>query len=471
MFVNRVRTCNPEGILPALNLFKYPISNDRFIALFSTDSATMASKRKAQDISPPAVKRSVKVTVQSTTTSATVTNFFKPLSEKEPEKTTWRVIDKSLLVAKYSSTTAAAPNYSIPRKVASFDLDSTLILTSSGNVHAKSASDWKWWNPLVPDRLKELYSQGYLITIFTNQGGLSLEKGGTKLDNFKLKVAAILSTLDIPLILYGATTNDHFRKPRTGMWNELAEEYDFDVHGVDKDASFLVGDAAGRDGDFSASDRYFANNVGIKFHTPEEHFLGQPARPMKDAFDPAAIIAAGSTATSPNEDEAFSKTADVELVLLVGSPGSGKSSYARRHLAPLGYERVNQDLLKTRPKCLKAASEFLEAKKCVAVDNTNPDVETRKIWIDLAKSYSVPIRCIYVTTPSKVCEHNDAVRAFGGDVVNPEHRKVLPRIAFAGYNSRFKEPTLAEGFTDITKINFKWEGTDAEREIWTRWWI
>jgi len=94
------------------------------------------------------------------------------------------------------------------------------------------------------------------VIIFTNQGGIKLDKPGSKLDIFKLKVVSILSILDIPLTLYGATENDKYRKPRSGMWDEMVGDYDIDVHGVDKEASFFVGDAAGRDGDFSASDRY-----------------------------------------------------------------------------------------------------------------------------------------------------------------------------------------------------------------------
>lgn len=37
----------------------------------------------------------------------------------------------------------------------------------------------------------------------------------------------------------------------------------------------------------------------------------------------------------------------VDVVLFCGSPGAGKSSFFWRHLKPLGYERVNQDTLKT----------------------------------------------------------------------------------------------------------------------------
>ncbi|KAF8418544.1 putative DNA 3'-phosphatase Tpp1 [Tirmania nivea] len=414
----------------------------------------MSNKRRAGDISPPPFKRKV----MSTTTSATVANFFKPLSQKEPEKTTWRVIDKSLLVAKYDNKTI--PTYSKPRKIAAFDLDSTLIKTCSGKVFAKSESDWTWWDPVVPTRLKELHSEG--------QGGIKLDKPGSKLDIFKLKVAAMLSALDIPLALYGATENDKYRKPRSGMWDEMVDDYDTDIHGVNKEESFLVGDAAGRDGDFSASDRYFAFNVGIKFHTPEEYFLGHKPKPVKDVFNPLEV-AAPTTPTSAMSTK-FRKINDLELVVLVGSPGAGKSTFVKRYLAPLGYERVNQDILKTREKCLKAAAEFLGVKKSVVVDATNPDIDTRKRWIELGKKFTIPIRCVYLTAPPHICQHNDAVRAFGGDIVNPENRKILPRLAFTGYASRFKEPTLNEGFLDITEVEFEWEGSETERNIWARYW-
>ena len=39
--------------------------------------------------------------------------------------------------------------------------------------------------------------------------------------------------------------------------------------------------------------------------------------------------------------------------------------------------------------------------------------------------------------------------------MNPENRKLLPRIAFTSFSARFREPTLKEGFDDIIKIDFK----------------
>jgi bifunctional polynucleotide phosphatase/kinase len=109
----------------------------------------------------------------------------------------------------------------------------------------------------------------------------------------------------------------------------------------------------------------------------------------------------------------------MELIIFCGSPGAGKSTFYWQHLQPLGYERVNQDILKTRDKCMKVATEFLEDKKSVVVDNTNADIETRAAWISLGKKLKVPTRLVHFTASTKLCEHNDAVRAFAGDLVGP----------------------------------------------------
>lgn len=43
----------------------------------------------------------------------------------------------------------------------------------------------------------------------------------------------------------------------------------------------------------------------------------------------------------------ITKTNEQDIVLFCGSPGAGKSTTYWKILQPLGYERVNQDILKT----------------------------------------------------------------------------------------------------------------------------
>lgn len=39
--------------------------------------------------------------------------------------------------------------------------------------------------------------------------------------------------------------------------------------------------------------------------------------------------------------------------------------------------------------------------------------------------------------------------------MNPEKRTMLPKMAFTGFASRYREPRIEEGFQDITKVDFK----------------
>lgn len=163
-----------------------------------------------------------------------------------------------------------------------------MIKPASDRKFAKDASDWKWWNPCVPAALRKLHEEGfaissyslltstdivhsYLLAIVSNQAGITLTPDPKKiksdqkrLADFKSKASTVLKQLDLPVTLYAATAHDLYRKPRTGMWQELLEEYDLESEGaVDLSACLFVGDAAGRGAtgsglkaDFSCGDRY-----------------------------------------------------------------------------------------------------------------------------------------------------------------------------------------------------------------------
>lgn len=176
-----------------------------------------AMKRSASPgVSPPPLKRKVESTTTSKfpdtqllqksklvgsdyeTPEAAVASFFTPVSQKKPEKITWRIVNKSLVVGKYDNKSTATSEQTTTRreevtgkkrKIAAFDLvregrmvtsnffvsrrlicksrwegqDSTLITTASGNRFARNARDWKWWHGSVPDRLRELTDKGYII--------------------------------------------------------------------------------------------------------------------------------------------------------------------------------------------------------------------------------------------------------------------------------------------------------------------
>jgi AAA domain len=83
----------------------------------------------------------------------------------------------------------------------------------------------------------------------------------------------------------------------------------------------------------------------------------------------------------------FLRSEKTELVVFVGSPCLGKSTFYRTHFALAGYVHVNQDTLGSRPKCLKAAEEALAAgKSCV--------IGLRSVLV-LSSSSSVYLGAVY----------------------------------------------------------------------------
>lgn len=73
---------------------------------------------------------------------------------------------------------------------------------------------------------------------------------------------------------------------------------------------FYVGDAAGRAAgwkpkvkkDHSCGDRKFADNIGIRFHTPEEFFLKESASEFSwGDFDPKKVSSDGKYTDGPRK--------------------------------------------------------------------------------------------------------------------------------------------------------------------------
>ncbi|KAL7793815.1 PNK3P domain-containing protein [Trichoderma ceciliae] len=464
--------------------------------------ATRSPPRKRKDpgapVSPPPLKKAVK----STTTKSAVASFFTPASQKPKDRTLWSErgptddVPATLLVGRYQPENRDEGCQSKRRKIAAFDLDSTLITTSSGKKHASNAADWKWWDSQVPGRLRELYEkEDYHVVILSNQAGLTLHfdanyKGPKataqkRVTEFKQKCNAVLTSLDLPTAVYAATARDIYRKPRRGMWKEVCDDLEIPEEEVDLKGSFFVGDAGGRIAilgngdsgsvaaaakDFSCSDRNFAHNIGIDYLAPEEFFLGEKPRKFIREFDLVNHAFPDEHGSLNTAKDLFERKNVQDVALFCGLPGAGKSTFYSQVLKPLGYERVNQDMLKSRDKCIQAARDLLKAGKSVAVDNTNPDPDTRALWIEVARKAGVPIRCLWFSTPVVVCEHNDAVRA-NNATLNPEDREGLPKLAFTKFASRFKEPKEIEGFQDVTEVKFKFRGTKDEYALWGRYWI
>jgi bifunctional polynucleotide phosphatase/kinase len=371
----------------------------------------------------------------------------------------WTVVEDSMFVLD-------GPEIKPSTKIAAFDMDSTLIITESGRKFPRSRNDWQWMLPGIPNKLKALNKQGWKVVIFSNQAGL--DKGKQKPADIQGKVEDMGNELGFPLQCFIAAAEDHWRKPRLDMWYFMCK-YCNGGHDVDMANSFYCGDAAGRMArpghkkDFSCSDRKFAMNVGLPFHTPEAYFLGEAEAPFSwDGVNPKELVAQSRTTSLFGEVVQKSKqTGKVgsnklsitanhqELVIFVGYPASGKSTFARRYFEPT-YVRVNRDILKSKEKCLKVCEEALEQGKSVLVDNTNPAASTRKQYISLAAKRNIPCRCFHFTASVELAKHLNMYR----EHITGGKSKHVPRIGYAVFTKNFEEPTLEEGFIEIRKVNF-----------------
>ncbi|KAM9298900.1 bifunctional polynucleotide phosphatase/kinase [Gastrophryne carolinensis] len=340
-------------------------------------------------------------------------------------------------------------------KIAGFDIDGTIITTKSGKVFPTSADDWRILFPEIPKKLKKLLNDGYKVVFFTNQMGIS--RGKLRPEVFKAKAEAILDHLGIPVQVLVATGMGIYRKPVTGMWDYLCEKANDGIK-VQKEDCLYVGDAAGRPAnwapdrkkkDFSCSDRLFALNVGLNFYTPEEYFLGwKKAQFQFPTFDPSKLDPNGQLYDPPSASLVSSSQ---EVVVTVGFPGAGKSTFIKEHLVPKGYAYANRDTLGSWQKCVAACEDALRNGKSIVIDNTNPDVESRGRYISCAQKARVPVRCFLFTATIEQAKHNNRFREMTH--TGKGHVSVNDMV-INSYKSKYVAPSLTEGFSEILKINF-----------------
>nr|XP_033817011.1 bifunctional polynucleotide phosphatase/kinase [Geotrypetes seraphini] len=353
-------------------------------------------------------------------------------------------------------------------KIAGFDIDSTIITTKSGKVFPTSPDDWRILYPEVPRKLKERLSAGFKIVFFTNQLGIS--RGKLQPEVFKAKTEAVLEKLGLPVQVFVATGAGIYRKPVLGMWDFLCEKANDGIK-VDVEQSLYVGDAAGRPAnwapdrkkkDFSCSDRLFALNAGLPFFTPEEFFLGWKEAPFQPpTFDPRKLDATGLLYEPPTSQLTLPSQ---EIVVAVGYPAAGKSTFMKNQLVSKDYAYINRDTLGSWQKCVSACEEALRSGRSVVVDNTNPDLESRSRYIDCAQKAGVPVRCFLFTAPIELVKHNNRFREM--TYIGSGHSSVNDMIIHS-YKNKYVPPSLNEGFSEILRINFVPHFDDPQLEaLW-----
>lgn len=336
-------------------------------------------------------------------------------------------------------------------KIAAYDMDGTLIKTQSGKVHPVNRDDWQIAFGTVLNTIRSKVNDGFKIVILTNQAGLS--SGKTKLVDLKKKMEDIAKKINVPMQYFIAAGEGYFRKPLPGMW-EVLSNFKNDNVPIDLESSYYVGDAAGRPEnkilkkkkDHSSVDRLLALNLTIQFYTPEEHFLkSKPEKWIQPEFNPKSV--AGNLLIEPANCKLISN--ELEVIVMVGVQGSGKTVFCQDNLEPAGYEMISRDVIGTWQKCVERLSECLKAGKKAVIDNTNGSKEMRQRYINAARKFNVKCRCFIMTTSWKHAQHNIAFR----ELIDSKHSKIN-QMVLNTYKKNFEEPTLDEGFSEIVRVNF-----------------
>ena len=130
----------------------------------------------------------------------------------------------------------------------------------------------------------------------------------------------------------------------------------------------------------------------------------------------------------------------MECVILIGLPGSGKSTFYRERLAAT-HELVSKDAMRHNRQPQRRQEQLIEAAlaagRSVVIDNTNPRLADRAPLIAAARRHGAQVTGYFFAT-----EAADALRRNRGR----EGRERVPAVAIFATRKRLEMPTLDEGF-------------------------
>ena len=163
------------------------------------------------------------------------------------------------------------------------DLDGTLINTISGETFPKDATDFQLRKEVL-DKIKSMPGLPGIF-IVTNQGGIpqyvSEKDFQAKLHAVVMFVAGYCGHPTFCRYCASTDKSDPMRKPNTGMLEDMMVEVlrptpsvitEIPVESIYlfKQFSLMIGDASGKPGQFSDSDKRTAENFGIDYMDVED---------------------------------------------------------------------------------------------------------------------------------------------------------------------------------------------------------
>jgi predicted kinase len=136
----------------------------------------------------------------------------------------------------------------------------------------------------------------------------------------------------------------------------------------------------------------------------------------------------------------------LELILFVGLPGAGKTTYYRAHFAAT-HAHVSKDLMANARRRDGRQEREIEAAlaggRSVVVDNTNPSLEARAPLIELGRRHGARIVAVYFETDVRTAIMRNRQR---------EGKARVPDVAIFATKKKLVPPTLEEGFDAVRTV-------------------
>ena len=132
----------------------------------------------------------------------------------------------------------------------------------------------------------------------------------------------------------------------------------------------------------------------------------------------------------------------MEAVILIGIPGSGKSTFYRERFFDT-HVRINLDMLRTRERERILMAACIQARQPFVVDNTNVQADERARYIAPAKAAGFRVTGYYFPTELRTAIARNKSRPAG---------QVVPVPGLIAKHKRLQPPTSQEGFDEMYSV-------------------
>ncbi|MBK6665424.1 MAG: ATP-binding protein [Saprospiraceae bacterium] len=131
-----------------------------------------------------------------------------------------------------------------------------------------------------------------------------------------------------------------------------------------------------------------------------------------------------------------------ELIVLVGVPGSGKSTFYESKFIKT-HERISLDLISGRKREDKLLDKYTNEKLNIVIDNTNPSAIDRMKYIRIGKHNNYKVICYFLDSTPEESKKRNSTRS---------GKKRVPDIAIDVIQSRLEKPSYEEGIDEIWNV-------------------